>query len=34
MSLSIDQDCKLILYADDSAILFSHTCRFYIHETW
>ena len=26
MSLSIDHDCKLILYADDSAILFSHTC--------
>ena len=26
MSLSIDRDCKLILYADDSAILFSHTC--------
>ena len=25
MSLSIDHDCKLILYADDSAILFSHT---------
>ena len=26
MSLSIDNDCKLILYADDSAILFSHKC--------
>ena len=24
MSISIDDDCKLILYADDSAILFSH----------
>ncbi len=24
MSISIDQECKLILYADDSAILFSH----------
>ena len=26
MSLSIDKDCKLILYADDSAILFFHKC--------
>ena len=26
MSLSIDNDCKLILYADDSAILFYHKC--------
>ena len=26
MSLNIDKDCKLILYADDSAILFSHKC--------
>ena len=24
MSISIDSECKLILYADDSAILFSH----------
>ena len=24
MSISIDQDCKLILYADDSAIFFAH----------
>ena len=24
MSMSIDNDCKLILYADDSAILFPH----------
>ena len=30
MSLSIDDDCKLILYADDSAILFSHNCVDYI----
>ena len=24
MSTSVDADCKLILYADDSAILFAH----------
>ena len=25
MTISVDEDCKLILYADDSAILFSHS---------
>jgi hypothetical protein len=30
MSLSIDHDSKLILYADDGATLFSHKCTDYI----
>ena len=24
MEISVDSDCKLLLYADDSAILFAH----------